>query len=282
MLAAWKIKKIIDSFSPDIVHAHLARAAYYTGKICNTLSTPLVVKTHNYVNLKYYQHVNKFVTTTDDQKKYLIECNIDEKIIVVIPNFSSIKAVEVLPTGDNSTLFKIISYGRMVKKKGFDVLLKAFRQVLDQGVVAKLVIGGDGPENNKLLQLSNELKLENNVVFKGWVKDVNELLNDADLFVLPSLDEPFGIAILEAMAKGVPIISTKTKGPIEILDDQTALLINVNDAGDLADKICLVAENQNACKARAERALEKFKSKYSRDSVVPQLINLYKQTSGTI
>jgi len=119
-------------------------------------------------------------------------------------------------------------------------------------------------------------------VFKGWVKDVNELLNDADLFVLPSLDEPFGIAILEAMAKGVPIISTKTKGPIEILDDQTALLINVNDAGDLADKICLVAENKNACKVRAERALEKFKSKYSRDSVVPQLINLYKQTSGTI
>ncbi len=282
MFAARAIKKIIKSFSPDIVHAHLARAAYFSGKICNALSTPLVVKTHNYVNLKYYQHVNKFVTTTGDQKKYLIECNIDENMIVVIPNFSSIEAVDVLPSVNSLTIFNIVAYGRMVKKKGFDVLLKAFRQALDQGVVAKLVIGGDGPENNKLLQLSNELKLENNVVFKGWVEDVSALLNDADLFVLPSLDEPFGIAILEAMAKGVPIISTKTKGPIEILDNQTALMINVNDVGDLTEKICLAAENKKANQERAERALEKFRNKYARNSVVPQLVNLYKQTSGIV
>ena len=282
VLAAWKIKKIIESFSPDIVHAHLARAAYYAGKICNTLSTPLVVKTHNYVNLKYYQHVNKFVTTTDDQKNYLVECNIDEDMIVVIPNFSSIEAVGALPSGSNSRLFNVVAYGRMVKKKGFDVLLRAFRKVLDLGIVTKLVIGGDGPEISKLLQLSNELKLENNVEFKGWVEDVNALLNDADLFVLPSLDEPFGIAILEAMAKGVPIISTKTKGPIEILDDQTALLVNVNDMDDLAEKMCLAANNKKAIQERAERALIKFKNKYARDSVVPQLVNLYKQTSGVI
>ena len=84
------------------------------------------------------------------------------------------------------------------------------------------------------------------------------------------------------MAKGVPIISTKTKGPIEILDNQTALMINVNDVGDLTEKICLAAENKKANQERAERALEKFRNKYARNSVVPQLVNLYKQTSGIV
>jgi len=78
VLGAARIRSLINKFAPDLVHAHLARAALMAGKVCQKSNIPLVVKTHNYINLKYYQQVTRFITTTSDQKKYLQASNISK------------------------------------------------------------------------------------------------------------------------------------------------------------------------------------------------------------
>ena len=277
VLAGFKVKKLMQEFSPDVVHAHLARASHIAGKACHKLSIPLVVKTHNYVDLKYYQYVDMFVPTTKDQEEYLLRQHIDESAIEAIPNFSSITPVENCKENKRSTTFRIVSFGRMVRKKGFHILLQAFRKLHDQGVTAKLIIGGDGPDFNILRQQCINLNLDNHVIFKGWVEDISALLDEADLFVLPSLDEPFGIAVLEAMAKGVPIISTRTIGPLEILNEETARLVEIGNDVELAEKIGEAFYDRQGSQDRAEAALARYKKDYSKDVVVPRLIDLYKK-----
>ena len=282
LFAARKIKKIIRHFSPDIVHTHLARATLYAGRICTSLFVPLVVKTHNYVNLKYYRGVNKFISTTRDQKQYLIDNGVNENKVVIIPNFSCNKSVVKKTHKKDPARFVIVAYGRMVEKKGFEILLEAIRRTLDRGFKLELKLGGDGPLKDKLMHLCNRLQLQNYTKFPGWINNVSEFLDQADLFVLPSLDEPFGIAVLEAMSHGVPVVSTRTRGPMEILDEQTAWLADIGNVDDLTDKICSAIENNQASQLHAEKALGLFRDKYSADSVVPRILDLYRDMSTAV
>ena len=102
------------------------------------------------------------------------------------------------------------------------------------------------------------------------------VLSDADLFVLPSLDEPFGLVILDAMSTGVPILSTKTQGPLEILSTETAYFLEASNKNEIAKKIELVIKDPFRLK-KAVKANQEFKTKYSAKAVVPLYINLYKK-----
>lgn len=86
-----------------------------------------------------------------------------------------------------------------------------------------LIIGGDGPEMANLKFQSEDLRLGDRVKFIGWIKDVKSFLKRIDIFVLPSLDEPFGIAVLEERAMGKTIVSTKSQGPKEILNNKKCI-----------------------------------------------------------
>jgi glycosyltransferase involved in cell wall biosynthesis len=283
-LAGWwdvirrnQIEKAIIKFAPDIIHAHLARGAYIAGKISNKIGIPLVVKTHNYVNLKYYKNVDVFLPTTIDQQKYLIEKGIKLEKTRVIPNFSSIESVAEPNELIDSQPIIICSLGRLVKKKGFDVLIKAIKKVTDQGFDIVLYLGGDGPERDQLEQLCSDLGLDEKVIFTGWVDDVCRFLQDATLFVLPSFDEPFGIVVLEAMSQGKAIISTPTQGPREILDDQTAWFTETGNVDSLAESIITALNNKELRMDKAQNALDKFKRNYSQEQVVPKIVWVYKE-----
>jgi glycosyltransferase involved in cell wall biosynthesis len=242
--------------------------------VCANLGIPLIVKTHNYVDLKYYKNVNCFIVTTEDQKKYLLTNGIKKEIIRIIPNFSSLLVREQLKAVNNPEPV-IVSYGRRVNKKGFHILLKAFKAVIDSGYKAKLRIGGEGPEFNSLQNLCNELNLAETAELVGWVDDVENFLVDADVFILPSLDEPFGIVVLEAMAMGKPIISTQTRGPKEILDNNTAYFVEPDDVDALSDMLCHVINDVSGRQQKAECALDVYRDNYSKEAVVSRLLALY-------
>ena len=269
-----KIRSFIIAYQPDVVQAHLARGAHMSGKICRNLNLPLIVKTHNYVDLKYYHHISCFVPTTDDQKTYLIEHGVNPDKIRVIPNFSSITPVENAELKESEN-YVIISYGRFVKKKGFDILLKAVKRLVDSGKKLHLLIGGDGPEHNNLRNLSDKLDLGESIEFTGWVDDIQAFANKGEIFVLPSLDEPFGIAVLEMMALGKPIIATRTKGPMEILEEDTAYLVEPGNEKSLADVLSKAIEDGKGRREKAAKALQVFREKYAKEVVVEKLINLY-------
>lgn len=276
LLAARRITAAIRDFGPAVIHSHLARGAHLAGRAARSLGIPLAVNLHNYVDLKYYRNASMFVPGTEDQKNYLLRHGIAPQRVEVIPHFSLLAPVDRPRIGgDASAVF--VSYGRMVKKKGFDVLLQAFRTVLDQGAQARLAIGGDGPERSSLLQLAEELSLGDAVDFSGWIDDVAAFLDSGDTFVLPSLDEPFGIVVLEAMARGKTIISTKTQGPVEVLGETSAYFAEIGDAASLAQAMLAALRDPGKGMNKATAALACFRDHYAKDVVVPRFIGLYRR-----
>lgn len=274
-----KIAAKLRAFQSEIVHTQLKRAAWHGGRAGKIAGIPVVAKLHNYVELKKYKHVHTLFCTTKDQQRHVLEQGWPEDRVEVIPNFSRVKPVKK-PRDTSNIPLRILSYGRYVKKKGFDRLLLAFQRLLTSGVDAHLTIGGNGEEQTYLESLAKKLKIQDSVQLGVWIEDVTEALDMADLFVLPSLDEPFGIVILEAMARGVPIISTQTKGPSEVLDDTTARLVEIGSVEALAEAMKNCVQYPDQALERAAKALERYRRNYYQDVVLPKIEITYQRIMG--
>jgi len=279
-LARRAIKQHLQEFGADIAQMHLARAAHLAGPAARGLGIPTLAKTHNYVNLKYYRAIDHLVPTTSKQDEFLQAAGIPAARVSRIPNFSAIGSPvgkERNPRGD---VLEVVAIGRLVYKKGFDVLLRALAAVRRKGVVFDLKIAGTGPEKDALARLCGDLELHDSVTFLGWQDEVDSCLSPADVFVLPSRDEPFGIVCLEAMALAVPIIATRTDGPCEILDENSAILVECDDVDALADALAAVAADPDEARQRAALARERFEKYYSETVVVSQYLALYAHLCG--
>jgi len=273
-LAEHAMRREMGRFEPLVVHAHLARAAHLAGRAAHALGRPTLAKTHNLVNLKYYQHIDCLVPTTRAQESYLLERGIAAEAVARIPNFSRVPAVDHVPAASGPP-WRIVALGRFVAKKGFDTLLEALALLRADGVAATLEIGGDGPERARLERAIVDHGLDTVVTLRGWIDDARNFLDAAALFVLPSRDEPFGIVLLEAMARGVPIVATRTQGPLEILGDEAATLVDADNARALA--AAMRTSLAGAGREHAGRALARYRSDYAADVIVARYLALYER-----
>ncbi|MEQ8233403.1 MAG: glycosyltransferase [Gammaproteobacteria bacterium] len=271
-LAEYSIRRALARFAPSVVHAHLARAAHLGGRAAHALRIPTLAKTHNLVNLKYYQHIDRLVPTTRLQEDYLRTRGIAPAALTRIPNFSRMPAVPAPPPLP-APPWRLVTLGRFVAKKGFDVLLTAFAELRAAGLDVSLDIGGDGPERARLERQVARLGLTDVVHLPGWIDDTQAFLDGAALFVLPSRDEPFGIVLLEAMARGLPIVATASDGPREILTDGAAALVAIDDPGALA--AAMRASLAGAGPAHAASALARYREHFRADVVVARYLALY-------
>ena len=272
------IKKVLQKFVPDVLHCHLARGSYLGGKAGRQLGIPVISKTHNLVDPKYYKNIDRIVVTTLAQKTHLKNHGVNTRRIALIPNFSSIKSrCRGSRTYSDTGTYTIKSLGRFVRKKGFDTLIEAISLVKKRtGWDIKLVLGGDGPEAKSLRRLTEKLDACDSVEFCGWIDDVPGFLEDADLFVLPSREEPFGIVLLEAMAMSVPILSTQTQGPIEILDEFSGFFTEADDPDKMAiDIVTLFLSDVRY--AKAEAALKNFEKFYTVENICEKYCFIYRE-----
>jgi glycosyltransferase involved in cell wall biosynthesis len=279
-LARRAIKQSLQDFGADIAQMHLARAAHLAGPAACSLAIPTLAKTHNYVNLKYYRAVNHLVATTSKQYEFLRAAGVPAARVSRIPNFSAIAPPAGKKRESRGAVLEVVAIGRLVHKKGFDVLLRALSVVRRKGIVANLTIAGAGPERDALVRLCGVLELNDAVTLLGWQDDVAGCLFPADVFVLPSRDEPFGIVCLEAMALDIPIIATRTDGPCEILDADSAILVACDDIDALAEALEAVAADPDRAVRRAVAARERFGRCYSEEVVVSQYLALYAHLCG--
>ena len=269
-LAPRKILKLARDFAPDIIQTSLGRAAHLAGPAARQLSIPLVAHTHDFVDLKYFRNAAVFTPTTRAQRDYLVNQGIAAGRIRLIPNFSSFSPVTGVSCKRKVT--KIVAHGRFVHKKGFDLLLRSFSRVADDHI--RLYLAGDGAERRRLEDLAMALNLGDKVCFAGWQDDIRSFLLQGDLFVLPSRYEPFGIAVLEAMACGLPIIATKCHGPVEILDNDSAWLCDA-DEDALTGALESAISDPDGRQRRAQAAWTSFRERYAAGTVVPQFEDLY-------
>jgi glycosyltransferase involved in cell wall biosynthesis len=181
-----------------------------------------------------------------------------------------------------SGVASILYVGDLGRNKGVDVLLRAMPIVLERFGSVKLKIVGTGPQFERLVRLSDELKISHNVTFAGENRDKELALAYAEssVLVLPSSSELFGLVLIEALSMETPVIATDTIGAQSIIEHGvTGLLVRVGDVHGLAKSITEVLSNQEQAREMALRGRTQVEAKYGVQSVVAKLERTYSRAA---
>jgi N-acetyl-alpha-D-glucosaminyl L-malate synthase BshA len=157
-------------------------------------------------------------------------------------------------------------------------VVKIFARVREQ-VDARLAIVGEGPDWAKADELVKELGLSTHVEMIGETQDIIGLLSEADLFLLPSLQESFGLSALEAMSCGVPVVASRVGGLPEVVADGETGYLHPPDAIDLmADSAVRLLSDIDLHARMSAQAAKTAVERFSADRIVPQYEELYRRT----
>jgi glycogen(starch) synthase len=134
----------------------------------------------------------------------------------------------------------VLYFGRITMQKGPEYFIQAAKKVLEYMDDVKFVVAGSGDQASRMIEMAAAMGIGNKVLFTGFLRgrDISRVFAMADLYVMPSVSEPFGIAPLEAMSHNVPVLISKSSGVSEVL--MHALKVDFWDIEDMADKIIAV------------------------------------------
>ncbi|HEX9910944.1 MAG TPA: glycosyltransferase, partial [Desulfatiglandales bacterium] len=163
----------------------------------------------------------------------------------------------------------IACLGRLGHEKGFDLLLESFALCCDGNPDWRLVIYGEGSERKHLEQMAHELKIEDKVLLPGQIQNPRQVLEEVDLFVLPSRFEGFPNALLEAMSYGLPVISFDCpSGPREIIrNNKDGILVAPGDVRLLASAMKRLMNDSNERKRLGESA-RRVRERFSMENIM--------------
>jgi len=149
------------------------------------------------------------------------------------------------PKCSNSETPIVLSVGRLyIKQKGFDLLLEAHKRLIDKKILHKLIILGDGPDKVTLKAMINSLGLSNSVELHGFQDNIVDWYDNSHVFALASRYEGFGLVIVEALARGIPVVTTDCDGPREILSSgEYGIIVDKENVESLAKGIELALTN---------------------------------------
>ncbi len=298
--------KIIRKEKIDLIHSHWIIPSGIIGAICkNIFKIKHITTAHagdvfTIKNLKYINKIGSFVLRNSD--KITANSIYTKDAILSIEN--TIKNnVEIIPMGVNTSIFNpkrmnkkslkkifgakylIFSVGRLVEKKGIKYLIMAMKYITKEFSDTKLIIGGAGPEKENLERLTNDIALNDKVIFTGYIKN-SELpiyYASSDVFVLPSIvtrdgdTEGLGIVLLEAIASGTPVIGSNVGGIIDIIEDnKTGFLTEPENPEDIANKIIKILEDKKLRHKFSMAGLNIVKDKFSWELVTNKFSKIYK------
>jgi N-acetyl-alpha-D-glucosaminyl L-malate synthase BshA len=203
--------------------------------------------------------------------------------IEVIPNFVDAERFHPeagagvrLCGGTGCPIAVHVSNFRPVKRVPW--LVQAFHRAL-QGREARLLLVGDGPEQGQARQVAHELGIAEQVLFLGERDALPELLAPADVFVLSSQQESFGLSALEAMSCGTPVVATDSGGVHEVVDhERTGLLAPLEDQQAFAANLAALLFDRERARAMGAAAREEAVTRFRREAVVERYVDLYRRT----
>jgi glycosyltransferase involved in cell wall biosynthesis len=172
----------------------------------------------------------------------------------------------------------LLFVGRLVPEKGLDVLIKALPNILSNGVNAKIVAVGEGPQREEFQRMANEYGLAEKIIFVGHVDDwtLRALYRVADVTVVPSKFEPFGIVALEAMAAHCPLVVSDVGGLNEIVDHEgTGLKVPLNNVDALASAVMRIIRDVGFKNWIVNNAYQKCLWNYNWNSIAEWTAGVY-------
>lgn len=174
----------------------------------------------------------------------------------------------------------VVYVGRLAPQKGLNYLIEAFANTLRDIPDTKLIIVGEGFLKSELMTMCRKLNLENSIKFLGRVsdEDLPHIYAAADLVILPSIMEGFGIVLLEAMATSKPCVGTTGGGiPEVVVDGETGILVPAGDSSALYKAICLILEDRSLSRKFGEAGRKRVEEKFTWNVVAKETIALYEQ-----
>lgn len=298
--SALALARLARSLDVDIVHAHLARdyplAAFATRR--HAARSRLVVTRHVLFPLGrahrlVLANVSRVIAVSEAVARALRAQRIfPGETIRVVPNavdFERFETARELFERENRVrdvsdggVFRVGSVGSLSEVKGHDVFVRAAALVASrmERACEFIIVGdeatGSNVEGARIEKLIRELGLEGSVRIITGCEDVARVLPGFDLFVSASRSEAFGLAMVEAMACGVPVIATSTEGALEIIDDgATGLLVPIDDERAIADAVLALAHDPERRASLASRALASARERFSLTRMIDDTERVY-------
>ncbi len=267
----YKLKK----FAPEVIIVHNKKAVPIFKAVARMSGAKIIGVSHN-PKFKKIGACDAIFTITKYQKN-IFSLKFPKEKIFVIPNMITQK-INYLPRKSFANPPKICTMGRFDPMKGFCDFIKSLAILKREKVPFKAIIGGEKQkgyeqEFEKMQNLISENNLQKDVEFCGWVKDKEAFFNNADVFVLPSVFEPFGIVVLEAMQYSVPIVTSLAEGPAEIFAEHQdcAKTFNTGDYKALANCLREVISDFDKARKMAKYSYELCYQEYYIEKVADKL-----------
>jgi glycosyltransferase involved in cell wall biosynthesis len=302
----WKIRKLIRDEKINIVHTHGYRSNLYGRLACLLKGIGNVTTVHvslfDYVDTpplirRFYIIVeritsgltSRYICISMAMKNDLIKMGVQNDKIVVIhngvdldifqPRQSDARLYDVLGIGENRPV--IGTAGRMVTEKGQIHLIEALPYLRDRWPMLRCLFIGTGPLLEELKRRAVSLGLAETCLFLGVRMDMADIYPLMDLFVLPSLREPFGLVLLEAMASRVPVIATASGGPLDFIKSGfNGLLVPPSNPNELADKIDYILSNPVQSREIAEQGYHTVCKFHGIKKTIRKICDVYRFTDG--
>lgn len=230
----------------DVIHSHYAIPQGFAGVLLKKVKKkPLVLTVHGSdINLlghsRFWRPIvawvlhnaDRIITVSSFMRDNVLDFGIDAEKVVVIFN-----GVESHPPARGEEE-RLIFIGAFVWQKGPDIMLEAFKEIRSSRKDLLLFMVGDGPMKDDLERMAHQLGVGDGVVFTGYLDDLDEIFTRRSIVVVPSREEGFGLVLLEAMTRMVPVIASKTGAIPEIVKDgKNGLLFSKDHPLSLADAV---------------------------------------------
>ena len=301
MKAARQLKKLCRQLSINVIHTHFLRENYISilSKIAGNRVTIINTRHMLFENSRKVVLLNRVFTLFNSRiiavsghvRDRLIREGISEKKISMIYNgvdpdewncSSPANFRKDMGIADEDML--ITSVSRFSPEKGHDFIIDVIGYMKKNssalgltGKKYKFALAGVGPLEEAIKEKIKANGLQDDVFLPGYVDNVKEMLRDSDIFIAHSENEALGIAILEAMASGLPVITTDSGGTSEIVNEreQTGILVDYGDVQGYAEGLAMLINDSQLRRKYSDNGMRIVKERFSLDKTVAETYNLY-------
>jgi len=299
LAAAWKLSRVIRQFAPDVVHAHDPHAVAMAGTAlsfgASSPTPPLVASRRvdfhlggNSFSRWKYRQVARFIAASGAIRDILVQDGIPAPQVEVVHDGIDVEKVQGLPRVDLHVEFwlphgvpVVVNVGALVGHKGQKHLLDAMPLVMREVPDTHLVILGEGELRGPLERQIKDLHLEKAVRLPGFREDVLSLMKSADLFVMSSVTEGLGSAVLDAMAMGLAVVGTQAGGiPEAVVHRETGLLVPPGEPKPLAAAIVRLLKDPLRRAQFGHAGRTRVEQRFGVDRLVDGTLAVYREVLG--
>lgn len=285
ILSTSQLKKIIRENEIEIVHAHTGRDYPLAALAVRRTKAELIITRHVLFSLSRLHrltlsNVSRVIAVSKAVEKNLLAQNIFPKEkIRVVHNGIEINNEQTIKTSRNT--FLIGTVGELKELKGHEEFIRAAALLVKKfDDVHFVIVGSDNSKKKvnaqKFEKLCVDLKIKERVKFINWIEPLRDFLSSLDVFVSASRSESFGLAIVEAMNCGLPVVATKTEGACEIIkSEKTGLLVDVGDVNAISNAVESLLKDKEKRKALGDAALQDVCERFSLEKMIEETLEVY-------